>query len=94
MSDAASITEALTKLRKIVGDEPKEAELLGLLQRCGGDANAAANAYFDGGVGAGDPFPSGNDAVPGMPVAEPLRPQGGAVAVSYTHLTLPTICSV
>lgn len=75
----SSLTEALTSLRKIVGNEPKEQDLIALLQRCNMDANAAANAYFDGGVAGPDPFPS---MIQGVPVAEPVQAPSPVVAVT------------
>jgi len=71
MSSAAEARiNAITSLRKIVGNEPKEQALVDLLDRCGGDVNTAANAFFDGGLPAAPPpqFGASDAPVPGMPV--------------------------
>jgi len=53
--------QPLIQLRALVGDDVKELELHQLLERHGGDVNAAANAYFDGGA----------PPIEGTPVAQP-----------------------
>ena len=86
MHKVEQTTEGLRALRALIGNEPREQDLLNLLERCGGDVNTAANAFFDGGVNAAPPqqqAPPGynpNDpAVDGRPVAQPIP--GDVVAV-------------
>ena len=51
-------TAKLTLLRGVTGPEAREGDLLALLERHGGDVNAAINTYLDAGVhGAPQPPP-------------------------------------
>lgn len=65
--------QPLIQLRALVGDAVKELELHQLLERHGGDVNAAANSYFDSGVNAAP-------AIEGTPVAQ--SPPSGLVQVT------------
>jgi len=44
------MVEKMSELRQILGDEPKEFDLLQLLQRCNGDVNATADVFFSGSI--------------------------------------------
>jgi hypothetical protein len=74
----------LTALRGIVGPEPKEFDLVQLLNAHGGDVNAAANAFFEGGIPPDGPTQhAGNPAVPvARPVARPADQQHNIISVT------------
>ena len=63
-------TLAMTTLRELLGPDPREGDLLELLQRSNMDVNAAADSFFSAGGHAG-----------GVPVARPVsKPQATVAA--------------
>jgi len=72
-------TAKLTLLRGVTGPEAREGDLLALLERHGGDVNAAINTYLDAGVhGAPQPPPgyAASSSAPAQALLQVTCPAG------------------
>lgn len=72
------IIQKMTALRQVVGTEPKEYDLINLLQRCRGDVALAVDTFFEGGGVHATPSNSPASAqqpTTGVPVARPTEQQ-------------------
>ena len=79
--------EELTALRAIVGNEAREGDLSALLDRHGGDVNAAVNAYFDSGIAGGSAALHPTPVAP--PVAQPVAQQTVLLSVEVPQGVSP-----
>jgi len=75
----ADLTANLSALRAIVGNEPREQELVDLLRRYP-SVNQAANAFFDGSAKGGDL----SNVIDGTPIAPPPQNSQTTSMVSVT----------
>ena len=76
-----AMIDELNTLRKLVGNEPREIDLVHLLERHRGDVNAAANEFFDGGAPRpGQPVAQRMPVAQQLPIAQPVPQQQLPVA--------------
>ena len=72
-------TSALIALRKVVGTEPREIDLINLLAHANNDVNVAANNFFEGGLPSGPPLVGGPAPIHGRPIAAGTHPPPAAM---------------
>lgn len=89
-SEQQDIIQKMTALRAVVGTEPKEYDLINLIQRCNGDVALAADTFFQGGIHSEPAAPAaGPQPTTGVPVARPMEDQARQQQQNLVQVACP-----